>query len=89
MTRADRRRLYGSAPWRRVRRQVLERDGRRCQRCGAPGRLEVHHRTPLGAGGDPFDVANLQSLCRKCHFIREPARCRERLIWREAIDAEA
>ena len=94
MNRAERRRVYRSARWRRLRRMVLERAGNRCARCGGAGRLEVHHRRPLACGGDPFDATNLQALCRRCHFSTEPVR-RPRgtaaagAAWREAIDAGA
>ena len=53
--------------WRAVRRRVLIRDGWRCTECGRPGRLEVDHRVPLERGGDPWELDNLQSLCRDCH----------------------
>ena len=49
--------------WAKVRRQVLDRDGWRCRKCGQPGRLECDHIKPLQRGGDPFDMANLQTLC--------------------------
>ena len=37
--------------WARIRREVLDRDGWRCQTCGKPGRLEVDHILPLHLGG--------------------------------------
>ena len=51
--------------WRHVRRYVLDRDGWRCQRCGRPGALEVHH-----TDGDPShaDPARLTTYCRGCHI---------------------
>ena len=49
---------------------VLNRDGWRCGRCGAVGRLQVHHLQALEHGGAPFDLDNLASRCRDCH-IRE------------------
>ena len=54
--------------WDRVRRRVLDRDGWRCQACGRAGRLEVDHLTPLADGGGVYALANLQALCRPCHF---------------------
>jgi len=52
----------------RVRRQVLERDGLRCQApgCGRTRFLEIHHRVPRGRGGTN-DPANLVTLCGSCH----------------------
>ena len=55
--------------WRRVRRAVLDRDGWRCRKCGRAGRLEVDHIDP-DSGRDPFDMANLQALCRGCHIAK-------------------
>ena len=49
-----------------LREQVLDRDGRRCRVCDAPGlrkrSITVHHRKP------PISVMDLMiSLCPKCH----------------------
>jgi 5-methylcytosine-specific restriction protein A len=38
---------------------------------------DVHHRTPLADGGDPWDFNNLQALTHECH---------SRLTWRETLD---
>ena len=60
------------ARWKKIRRAAIERDGYRCRACGkAAGRFEVDHIIPLaagGGGGAPFDLDNLQTLCRPCHF---------------------
>ena len=55
--------------WARVRLQVLDRDGWRCCECSAYGN-EVDHVIPLSGGGAPFDMANLQTLCRGCHIAK-------------------
>lgn len=52
----------------RFRRQVLEAGGYRCAGCGKAGRLEADHKTPIDKGGDPYDPANGQPLCRGCHI---------------------
>jgi 5-methylcytosine-specific restriction endonuclease McrA len=52
--------------YRRLCAEVLERDGWRCQHCGALEHLEVHHiqfRSRLG--GDNRE--NLITLCTNCH----------------------
>ena len=54
--------------WGVVRRKALDRDLWRCQGCGKAGRLEVHHVTPLEAGGSEFDLDNLTTLCIGCHI---------------------
>ena len=64
------------------------RPGRwRCEKCGKAGRLEVDHATPLKDGGKEFELANLQSLCFSCHFLKTAAEMGyklpgpERLAW--------
>ena len=55
--------------WKKVRRASIERDGYRCRACGkAAGRFEVDHIIPLSEGGAAYELDNLQSLCRPCHF---------------------
>ena len=46
--------------------QVLERDGWRCQHCGQPTNLQVHHVNPRSRLGDDAE-SNLITLCAKCH----------------------
>ena len=47
-------------------RQVLERDGWRCQTCGSMQNLHVHHlKFRSQAGGD--EEQNLITLCEECH----------------------
>jgi 5-methylcytosine-specific restriction endonuclease McrA len=52
-----------------LRREVLERDGWRCQRCGSSQCLDVHHMKRRSALGDDAE-ANLITLCRECHQIQ-------------------
>ena len=54
--------------WARVRLAVFKRDGWRCRRCGGASRLECDHVLAQFRGGDPYDLANLQTLCRGCHI---------------------
>ena len=63
------RAMYGSKRWKRLRRAVLRRDGYRCQACKKlAGRAEIDHVMPVEDGGAEWDMANLQTLCRDCHF---------------------
>lgn len=64
--RADRKRVYNSKRWRLTRRAVLDRHPI-CQRCKADLATDVHHRTDLRNGGDPYGFDNLEALCRPCH----------------------
>ncbi len=49
----------------------MERDGHLCVNClkvGLTAAAElVHHVQPIRKGGDPWDIDNLESLCRRCH----------------------
>lgn len=66
---------YRGQNWRAQSRACRERDGNRCQRCGATGkRLPVHHRTPFRLFTDYRDanrLDNLITLCPRCHGIEE------------------
>jgi len=55
----------------KMREYVLMRDGRRCQKCGSPNDLEVHHLIRRSAGG-PDSPLNLTTLCRHCHDSQHP-----------------
>jgi 5-methylcytosine-specific restriction endonuclease McrA len=50
----------------RRRREILRRDGWRCQKCGAMFDLEVHHQVFRSHGG-PHSEENLITLCTACH----------------------
>ena len=51
-----------------LREQVLQRDGWRCQCCGARSNLEVHHKEFRSQGGDDSEE-NLIVLCFSCHSL--------------------
>jgi hypothetical protein len=55
-----------SADYQVLRKQILERDGWRCQLCGTPNRLEVHDIKSRGSLRDDT-LQNLITLCAKCH----------------------
>ena len=71
-TEAQRREIYSTPRWRRLRAQVLVRDGHRCQPCkraGLFGPAEiVHHLRGVEEHLDGiWDIDNLESTCRRCH----------------------
>ncbi len=47
-------------------RQVLQRDGWRCQQCGSRTNLQVHHIQLRSQLGDDTEE-NLVTLCSDCH----------------------
>jgi 5-methylcytosine-specific restriction endonuclease McrA len=51
-----------------LRREILDRDGWRCQKCGCSKNLDVHHIRRRSALGDDAET-NLITLCRECHKI--------------------
>lgn len=71
-TREERREVYSTSRWQKLRAQILIRDGWTCQGlCKELGRTsaggEIHHIVPIRDGGEPFDPNNLRLLCRGCH----------------------
>lgn len=59
--------IYGDARWAKVRALALNRDGYRCLNCGTSQQLIVHHHVEWTEGIDPYDLSNLETLCRRCH----------------------
>jgi hypothetical protein len=53
--------------YRRLMKRVLERDGWRCQKCGALDNLQVHHTIRRSQQGDDA-LRNLVTLCAYCHM---------------------
>ncbi|MGN0777584.1 MAG: HNH endonuclease, partial [Aristaeellaceae bacterium] len=60
--------FYLSESWRRLRREVLERDHYLCQRCQRAQASVVHHIIPRKERPDLARVmSNLESVCDACH----------------------
>lgn len=71
--RADGSFRYDTPAWRRVRRAILDRDGRMCQIRGRKCDLEateVDHIIPWLAGGALYDEDNLRAACATCNRSR-------------------
>ncbi len=64
--RTTRFRLDTDSIYDELRRQVLDRDGWKCQFCGARENLDIHHLTFRSHSG-PNEEENLITLCRQCH----------------------
>jgi len=54
--------------YRQLCRKVLQRDGWRCQGCGAMHHLQVHHKEFRSHSGDDSEE-NLITLCNHCHKL--------------------
>jgi len=66
------RRVSGST-WRRLRPQIMERDGYMCQIRGPKCTTlatEVDHIIPWRAGGAMYDPDNLRAACSNCNKRR-------------------
>jgi 5-methylcytosine-specific restriction endonuclease McrA len=68
MRRAAKQREHGRdrAAWRRLRLEVLARDGWTCRVCGSPA-TTVHITPELNGNHDAATVDACVSLCRRCH----------------------
>jgi len=55
-----------------LRKQVLERDGWRCQLCGSMKSLQVHHKRLRSHSGSDIED-NLITLCDRCHRLTHSA----------------
>ena len=91
MSRNHRRLPTGA--WGRFRLEILRRDHYLCRECGRAGRLEVDHIIPLDKGGEPWEAANCQSLCRGCHIEKTAAENTKGLsyqksLWRKVLHEE-
>jgi 5-methylcytosine-specific restriction endonuclease McrA len=52
--------------YREVSREVMARDGWRCQSCGCSSNLQIHHINPRNSLGEDVEK-NLITLCMSCH----------------------
>ena len=62
------RRMLKDERWSQRRNEIMRRDGYRCRRCGANGKLNVHHKRYI-YGRHPWQYpdSNLITLCENCH----------------------
>ncbi len=52
--------------WNHVRDKALKKAGYKCQHCGSPSNLHVHHKKQVANGGKD-KLSNLIVLCQSCH----------------------
>ena len=63
--------------WAATRVHVLERDGYKCVRCSAALAVETAHIDHITSGKHGTNhLANLRTLCRRCHVLRADMRHR-------------
>ena len=62
--------IYSTSRWKAVRLMAMHRDSWQCRQCGRVTGLQVHHIEPIAAGGAGFDLDNLETICRDCHYGR-------------------
>ena len=73
--------------WYHVRLAAKRRDDFRCTKCGARGRIEVHHVIPASKAPDlAFDVSNVTTLCVTCHLhVTRRLPTAERSAWNNLL----
>jgi 5-methylcytosine-specific restriction endonuclease McrA len=65
-----------SARWPAMRQQALRRDGFKCVKCGATGRLEVDHIKSVRLSPElAWSLDNLQTLCPQHHTAKTRLEC--------------
>lgn len=65
--------FFMQTDWTRVRKVIFARDGGICMKCGQrvnEKNFHVDHIIPLAAGGDEWDLNNLELSCPRCNIIK-------------------
>jgi 5-methylcytosine-specific restriction endonuclease McrA len=61
--------FFHNPEWAKLRLQILDRDGKRCAKCGRTGTLHIDHILPRSKFPErEMDPTNLQVLCRDCNL---------------------
>ncbi len=66
--------------WREMKGDILARARSRCEACGRPGRLDVHHLVKRSQGGGDADPDQLVALCRRCRELTDAPSATGRLV---------
>lgn len=69
------KRMRWTPEYKQLRRKAYERDGFKCGKCGETeiGRLSIHHIVPWVDDHNLwFELSNMKTLCRKCHWEEHP-----------------
>jgi 5-methylcytosine-specific restriction endonuclease McrA len=70
--------LYKTPEWKNARLDRLKLDGFQCVECKSSSNLQVHHIHSVSKGGARFSLANLITLCTRCHEKRHKHMFRSR-----------
>lgn len=75
--------FYQSTAWRKLRKVKLEKDPL-CEEClkhniHTPAKV-IDHKVPINQGGAALDIANLQSLCDRCHNRKSAKESRKKSV---------
>ena len=70
--------FYKTPEWKALVASVVKSRGRRCQDCGAGGRVYADHVIELRDGGAKLDEGNIRLRCATCHGAKTEQRRRER-----------
>jgi hypothetical protein len=70
--------FYKSPEWKALVAAVIKARGRRCEDCGAGGRVYADHVVELKDGGARLDPHNICLRCATCHGRKTEHRRRER-----------
>lgn len=54
-----------SEKWKAIRERLFKKRGRKCEQCGSPDQIEVHHKHYNNLGRER--LRDLEILCRPCH----------------------
>jgi len=65
-----------SAAWKRKRYQLFLQRGKKCERCGAVKKIEVHHKHYRTLGHEA--LTDLEVVCVTCHRVADAERKRKR-----------
>lgn len=64
-TKSPKKKLESQSDWRK---QIIQRDGKRCKLCKSDYWLEAHHIIYKSQGGERTNPLNGIMLCKKCHM---------------------
>lgn len=64
-TTRPKKKLASQSEWRK---QIIQRDGKRCKLCGSDYWLEAHHIIYKSQGGERTNPLNGIMLCKQCHM---------------------